>query len=82
MTVKGVVSISTGIVSLIGSMFFVHSYFATAGELEQLKDLMEDYVIKAFEPEHTRYNRKHTECAEWYYICKIDKETKLLTLTH
>ena len=41
MTVKGVVSISTGIVSLIGSMFFVHSYFATAGELEQLKSYTE-----------------------------------------
>ncbi len=37
MTLANAVKVSTGVVSLIGTILLVHSYFAKANELEKLK---------------------------------------------
>jgi len=41
MTLKEGITISTGIVSLIGTLLFVYSYFATAQDLQEFKSYSE-----------------------------------------
>jgi len=37
-------------------------------ELEQMKKELTNQVIECYAPESTRWNRNHTETAEWYFI--------------
>ncbi len=46
--------------------------------IEEIAAQVTGFVIKAYSPDTTRWNRKHTETAEWYWICRVNERTKLL----
>jgi len=46
--------------------------------LAKLTNKLNHIVIDAYAPETTRWYRKYTECADWYWICIMDPRTKLV----